>query len=226
MLGVSRSTVETWIRVGKYPAHTLPCGKRILYLDEVKSTPEVSAMLDTRWDEEMKTTPTSNYTSAELFAGCGGLALGLEKAGFHHILLNEFDRSACDTLRHNRPDWNVIEGDVHDIDFTPFRDKIDLLSGGFPCQSFSYAGKRLGFEETRGTLFFEMARAVKEIRPKVFMGENVRGLFGHDKGRTLQTIKDVIAELGYTLINPRVLRALQYDVPQKRERLILIAFPC
>ncbi len=223
LLGVSRATVETWIRSGKYPVHTLSCGKRIFYLDEVKSAPEVAAMLETRWEEEMNTIPTFNYTSAELFAGGGGLALGLEKAGFHHLLLNEFDHNACETLRHNRPDWNVIEGDVHDIDFTPFCGKIDFLSGGFPCQAFSYAGKRLGFEETRGTLFFELARAVKEIQPKVFMGENVRGLFEHDKGRTLQTIKDVIAELGYTLIEPRILRALQYDVPQKRERLILIA---
>lgn len=223
LLGVSRTTVDKWIGSGKYPVHTFPDGRRYFYIDEVQSAPEVASMLSTKWDEEMVVSPSFNFTSAELFAGGGGLALGLEKAGFHHVLLNEFDHSACETLRYNRPEWNVIEGDVHDIDFTPFRGKIDFLSGGFPCQAFSYAGKRLGFEETRGTLFFELARAVKEIQPKVFMGENVRGLFEHDNGRTLQTIKDVIAELGYTLIEPRVLRAIQYDVPQKRERLILIA---
>lgn len=223
LLGVSRATVEAWIRSGKYDVHTDAEGKRFFFLDEVSSAPEIASMLSTDWDNELSVTPTFRYTSAELFAGGGGLALGLEKAGFNHVLLNEFDHSACETLRCNRPDWNVIEGDVHDIDFTPFRDKIDFISGGFPCQAFSYAGKRLGFEETRGTLFFELARAVKEIRPKVFLGENVRGLFEHDNGRTLNTIKDVIAELGYTLIEPRVLRALQYDVPQKRERLILIA---
>lgn len=223
LLGVSRATVEIWIRNGKYKVHTLDDGNRVFFLDEVKSAPEVAEMLSSRWNEEKFVTPTYRYTSAELFAGGGGLALGLEKAGFSHILLNEYDHSACETLRQNRPEWNVIEGDVHDIDFTPFRGEIDFLSGGFPCQAFSYAGKRLGFEETRGTLFFELARAVKEIQPKVFMGENVRGLFEHDNGRTLQTIKNVIAELGYTLIVPRVLRAMQYDVPQKRERLILIA---
>lgn len=223
LVGVSRSTVELWIRSGKYPLHTTLDGKRIFLLEEIKSVPEIAAMLSTQWKEEAKTVPTINYTSAELFAGGGGLALGMEKAGFHHLLLNEFDHNACETLRTNRPQWNIIEGDIHDIDFTPFKGKIDFLSGGFPCQAFSYAGKRLGFEETRGTLFFELARAVKEIQPLVFMGENVRGLFEHDNGRTLQTIKDVIAELGYTLIEPRVLRALQYDVPQKRERLILIA---
>lgn len=223
LVGVSRSTVELWIRSGKYPLHINPDGRRVFLLEEIKSVPEVAAMLSTSWDEETKTIPSYNYTSAELFAGGGGLALGMEKAGFKHLLLNEFDHNACETLRANRPQWNVIEGDIHDIDFTPFKGKIDFLSGGFPCQAFSYAGKRLGFEETRGTLFFELARAVKEIQPKVFMGENVRGLFEHDNGRTLQTIKDVIAELGYTLIEPRVLRALQYNVPQKRERLILIA---
>lgn len=223
LLGVSRTTVDKWISSGKYPVHTLPDGRRYFYFDEVKAAPEVASMLSTKWDEEMSVTPSLNFTSAELFAGGGGLALGMEKAGFCHVLLNELDHSACETLRFNRPNWNVIEGDVHDIDFSPFRGKIDFLSGGFPCQAFSYAGKRLGFEETRGTLFFELARAIKEIQPKVFMGENVRGLFEHDNGRTLQTIKDVIAELGYTLIEPRVLRAIQYDVPQKRERLILIA---
>lgn len=223
LVGVSRSTVELWIRSGKYPLHTNPEGKRIFLLEEIKSVPEIAAMLSTQWKEEVKTRPSLNYTSAELFAGGGGLALGMEKAGFKHLLLNEFDHNACETLRANRPQWNIIEGDIHDIDFTPFKGKIDFLSGGFPCQAFSYAGKRLGFEETRGTLFFELARAVKEIQPLVFMCENVRGLFEHDNGRTLQTIKDVIAELGYTLIEPRVLRALQYNVPQKRERLILIA---
>lgn len=223
LLGVSRATVDTWIRSGKYPVHTGSEGKRYFYFEDLKDVPEIAAMLSSKWNEEKNVIPSCDFTSAELFAGGGGLALGMEKAGFHHVLLNEFDHSACETLRRNRPNWNVIEGDVHDIDFTPYQGKIDFLSGGFPCQAFSYAGKRLGFEETRGTLFFELARAVREIQPKVFLGENVRGLFEHDKGRTLQTIKDVIAELGYTLIEPRVLRAIQYDVPQKRERLILIA---
>ncbi|MBD5182699.1 MAG: DNA (cytosine-5-)-methyltransferase [Bacteroidales bacterium] len=223
LLGVSRSVVESWIATGKYRVHSDALGKKFFYLTEVKDVPEIAAMLNSNWEQETEVKPLQNFTSAELFAGGGGLALGMAKAGFNHLLLNEFDHSACETLRHNRPDWNVIEGDVHDIDFTPFHGKIDFLSGGFPCQAFSYAGKRLGFEETRGTLFFELARAVKEIQPKVFLGENVKGLFEHDNGRTLQTIKNVIAELGYTLVEPLVLRALQYNVPQKRERLILVA---
>lgn len=117
----------------------------------------------------------------------------------------------------------MIEGDVRHIDFTPLRGKVDFLSGGFPCQAFSYAGKQAGFNDTRGTLFFELARAVKEIRPLVFMGENVKGLISHDEGRTFDTIRNTIKELGYTLVDPRVLKAIMYQVPQKRERLILIA---
>jgi DNA (cytosine-5)-methyltransferase 1 len=223
LLGVSRATVETWIRNGKYKVYSDENKNRFFRMDELTSVSEISAMQNTLWYAEKMTMPIRKFTSAELFAGAGGLALGMEKAGFHHLLLNEFDHSACETLRHNRPNWNVIEGDIHNVDFTPYKGKIDFLSGGFPCQAFSYAGKRLGFEETRGTLFFELARAVNEIQPKVFMGENVRGLFEHDNGRTLETIKNVISELGYTLIEPRILRAIQYDVPQKRERLILIA---
>ena len=164
-----------------------------------------------------------DYTSVELFAGAGGLALGMHLASFRHELLNEMDSMACQTLRKNHPEWNVLEGDVHQVDFTPLQDKVDFLSGGFPCQAFSYAGKKGGLNDTRGTLFFELARAVKEIRPKVFMGENVKGLISHDNGKTLEVIRNVIKELGYTLVEPRVLKAIMYQVPQKRERLILIA---
>lgn len=147
----------------------------------------------------------------------------MELAGFSHIMLNEIEHDACNTLTYNRPNWNVVEQDIRTIGFKQFRDKVDFLSGGFPCQAFSYAGKQGGFNDTRGTLFFELARAVKEVRPKVFMCENVKGLAAHDGGRTLDTIKNTIKELGYTLIEPRVLKAIFFQVPQKRERLILIA---
>lgn len=223
LLGVSRATVEAWVASGKIEVHIGEKNARFFYLDEISLFPEISAMMNSSWEKEMGVKPVRRFTTIELFAGAGGLALGMEKAGFSHIMLNELDHSACETLRKNRSGWNVVENDIHEIDFKPFYKKVDLLTGGFPCQAFSFAGKRLGFEETRGTLFFELARAVKESQPKVFVAENVKGLLEHDNGRTLQVIRDVIAELGYTLIEPRVLRALQYDVPQKRERLILIA---
>jgi DNA (cytosine-5)-methyltransferase 1 len=100
--------------------------------------------------------------------------------------------------------------------------KVDILSGGFPCQAFSYAGKKLGFEDTRGTLFYEFGRALKECSPKVFLAENVRGLASLDNGRTLDTIKSVLGDLGYTVLEPRILKAVFYRVPQKRERLIIV----
>lgn len=222
LVGTSNATVQKWAENGVYPSHSED-GVKGFYLEELETFPEVEAMLHSRWDEELHTRPLREYTSVELFAGGGGLALGLSLAGFSHVLLNEFDKSACNTLRMNHPEWNIIEGDVRNVDFTPLRDKVDFLSGGFPCQAFSYAGKQGGFNDTRGTLFFELARAVNEIRPKVFMGENVKGLTSHDNGRTFSTIKNTIAELGYTLVEPRVLKAIMYQVPQKRERLILIA---
>lgn len=160
-------------------------------------------------------------TNIELFAGAGGLALGLEQAGIECLAFVEFNHKACDTLRANRPGWNVIEGDVHEVDFTSYRGKVDLVSGGAPCQAFSYAGKRRGFGDTRGTLFAEFARCVEEVLPKMFLFENVRGLLSHDKGRTFDTILHVFEGLGYA-VQHRVLNACYFGVGQKRERLIVV----
>lgn len=157
----------------------------------------------------------------ELFAGAGGLALGLEEAGIHGQTFVEFDKSACKTLRKNRPDWNVIEGDIATVDFKKYHGKIDVVSGGAPCQAFSYAGKRLGFGDTRGTLFAEFARCLKEVEPKMFLFENVKGLLTHDKGRTFKTIIHEFESLGYEA-KYKVLNAAYYGVGQKRQRLIVI----
>lgn len=222
-MGVSKATLLKWESNGSFVPETDKSGNKFFYIDQLKHIPEIKEMLQSDWEDEMRTVPLRPYTSIELFAGAGGLALGLEKAGFSHVLLNEIDHDACVTLQYNRPDWRVVEQDVRTISFKQFHNKIDFLSGGFPCQAFSYAGKQGGFNDTRGTLFFELARAVKEIQPKVFMGENVKGLAAHDGGRTLETIKNTIKELGYTLVEPKVLKAILYQVPQKRERLILVA---
>ena len=222
LTGTSNRTVHAWATNGTFTPCTFD-GVAGFDMDALRSIPEISNMLDSRWEEEMRVEPSRVFTSVELFAGAGGLALGMALAGFRHVLLNEFDAWACKTLHANRPGWNIVEGDVHSVDFTPLAGKVDLLTGGFPCQAFSYAGKQGGFNDTRGTLFFELARAVSEIRPKVFVGENVKGLVSHDNGRTFDTIRHAIAELGYTLVEPRVLKAIMYQVPQKRERLILIA---
>ena len=163
----------------------------------------------------------SKYNSIELFAGAGGMAIGMEKAGFHHVLLNDFDRAATQTLKENRLHWNVVHGDISKIDFTPY-ENIDLLTGGFPCQAFSYAGRKLGLEDTRGTLFYEFARALKESKPKVFLAENVKGLKSHDGGRTLEAMVSVFESMGYDVLEPTVLKGIHYNVPQKRERLFIV----
>lgn len=223
IMGVSKATLQKWEAKGDFIPSIDNLGRKFFYIKDLLHVPEIRDMVQSNWEEEMQTRPSRQFNSIELFAGAGGLALGLEYAGFSHILLNEIDHDACMTLKYNRPNWNIIEQDVRNISFDQFKGNVDLVSGGFPCQAFSYAGKQGGFNDTRGTLFFELARAVKEIQPKIFMGENVKGLTAHDKGRTLKTIKNTISELGYTLIEPRVLKAIFYQVPQKRERLILIA---
>ncbi len=223
ILGVSKETLRRWDTSGKLVSHRNDENNYRYYrIDQLKNFEQAQFLFKSQWSDETKIC-NNTYTVLELFAGAGGMALGLEKSGLKSVLLNEIDSHACKTLRRNRPEWNVIEGDVSKVDFTPYRDTVDVLAGGFPCQAFSYAGKKLGFEDTRGTLFFEFARAVKETNPKVLLAENVRGLLNHDEGRTLETIKDIIADLGYTLFEPRVLKAIFYKVPQKRERLIIIA---
>ena len=164
----------------------------------------------------------------ELFAGAGGLALGVEKAGFNTIGLIEIDKNACNTLKLNRPNWNVINENIANISsknledfFSIKKGELDLLSGGAPCQAFSYAGKRLGLEDTRGTLFYHYALFLKQLQPKIFLFENVKGLLSHDKGKTHETIVNVFKEEGYTIYE-KVLNAWDYGVAQKRERLIIV----
>ncbi len=157
----------------------------------------------------------------ELFAGAGGLALGIEEAGFDTIGLIEFDKAASDTLKCNRPNWRVINDDIANIScldleeyFNIKKGELDLLSGGAPCQAFSYAGKRLGLEDARGTLFYHYAKFLEQLQPKMFLFENVRGLLTHDKGRTYKTITDIFESEGYT-IQKQVLNAWDYGVAQK-----------
>lgn len=224
ILSVSKETLRRWEDSGKLiPVRHKDNNYRLYSKDQLQQFDEANMLFSTKWDDESNVQPMRSFSAIELFAGAGGLALGMEQAGLKSLLLSEIDKHACDTLEKNRPDWNVIRGDVSDIDFTPYKDKVDILSGGFPCQAFSYAGKKLGFEDARGTLFFEFARAVKETNPKVILAENVRGLLNHDDGKTLKAIKDIIDELGYELVEPKVLKAVFYRVPQKRERLLLVA---
>lgn len=231
-LDVSIDTLRRWDKGGIIRAQRDERGVRHFDVEEIR---RILSKRQSR--NEGGVPPTIRFLSdseanglsaIDLFAGGGGTALGLSKAGFTHRLLSEIDAHAAETLRSNKPDWNVVEGDVAEIDFKPYYGELDLLEGGFPCQAFSYAGKSLGFADIRGTLFFEFARAVEESMPKVFVGENVRGLLRHDEGRTLKTMMKTLREIedpetGFTYsVAYKIVKSQYHDVAQKRERLLII----
>lgn len=220
--GVSKETVRRWDHSGKLTAlREESSDYRVYSKDQLLQFDEARLFFEGNGKKKAEK-PKRTYTLIELFAGAGGLALGLERCAFKSLLLNEIDKNACATLRKNRPDWNVVEGSITEVCFKKFKNKVDLLTGGFPCQAFSYAGKKLGFEDTRGTMFFEFARCLKETNANVFMAENVRGLLSHDDGRTLRTMVKILDELGYHVEEPKVMKAIHHRVPQKRERLIIV----
>ncbi len=221
MLSVSKETLRRWDKNGSLKPVRHPTNNyRVYKASELKKLHQLSFLFNDNPIEKAK--PLRKYTTIELFSGAGGLALGLDNVGLACVLLNDFDRRACETLRNNRPDWTVIEGDVSKIDFTKYKGKVDVIAGGFPCQAFSYAGKKLGFKDARGTLFYEFARAIKEVGPLICIGENVRGLISHENGKTIQGMISVLDELGYDVLPPQVLKAIFHRVPQKRERLLIV----
>ena len=158
--------------------------------------------------------------SIEICAGAGGQALGLEQAGFKHVALVEIDTCACATLRKNRPQWNIVEGDVKTFSAKKYTN-IDLFAGGVPCPPFSVAGKQLGHEDERD-LFPEAVRLVRECNPKAVMLENVRGLFAPKFEEYRETIKGQLEEMGYACFW-KLIQTNHYGVPQQRPRTILVA---
>jgi len=219
-LGASIDTVRRWEKKGLIKAYRSKTGHRLFQMTELE---RLKAKLFGDSDENhykiLTASKKTKFKVVELFAGAGGLALGLHNAGLNCELLVEIDKFPIETLRHNCPDWNIVHDDIANVDFKGI--KADVVAGGFPCQAFSYAGKKMGFEDTRGTLFFEYARAIKEINPRVLIGENVRGLEKHDNGRTLDTMLQILDQLGYE-VKYKILRAQYLDVPQKRERLVML----
>jgi DNA (cytosine-5)-methyltransferase 1 len=221
LLSVSKETLKRWEANGKLLPVRLPNNYRVYAASSLQQFESLSFLFDGLTIQAVQ--PAQDYKVVELFAGAGGMALGFEKAGLKSMLLNDIDRYACATLRHNRPQWQVIEGDVAKLAFEQLcTEKIDIVAGGFPCQAFSYSGKKLGFDDARGTLFFEFARAVQELQPAICVGENVRGLTTHDNGATLAGMISILDELGYDVLPPQILKAILYRVPQKRERLFLV----
>lgn len=222
VLGKSKETLRRWDRDGKLDAVREPVSNYRVYRKE-----DVNSLIQpllSEIDNNIDNTevPFKDYKVLELFAGAGGLAIGLEQSGIQCAALNEIDKWACKTLRENRPNWNVLEGDIKEFSFTKYKNEVEIVTGGFPCQAFSYAGKKLGLEDARGTLFYEFARVVKEVNPLICVGENVKGLLSHDKGKTLQGMISILDEIGYNVVPVQVLKAINYNVPQKRERLILV----
>ena len=130
----------------------------------------------------MNNTPTF----IEVCAGGGGLSSGLIKAGFTPLLLNDNNKDCCETLKLNHPNINIVCGSMDKVDYTPYIDKVDLLTGGVPCQSFSQAGLRKGLNDPRGDLMFKFIDIINIVKPKLFMIENVKGLITHNKGETIK----------------------------------------
>jgi DNA (cytosine-5)-methyltransferase 1 len=159
----------------------------------------------------------------DLFAGCGGFRLGMESAGFSTVFANDIDPRSQRTYEVNTPNINFKCGSLVDIDPNELPD-FDCLTGGFPCQPFSMAGKGLGFEDTRGTLFFNIAEILRVKRPQTFILENVKQLYHHDQGRTFKRILEVLRdELKYD-VHVEILNSLNFGVPQNRQRVFIVGF--
>lgn len=160
------------------------------------------------------------YTFIDLFAGLGGFRLALSSLGAKCVYSNEWDAEAQEVYKNNF--GKTPEGDITKVD-EKLIPNHDILCAGFPCQAFSISGKQRGFEDSRGTLFFDVARIVKEKKPKIVFMENVKNFASHDEGKTLAVVKATMEELGYTFYQ-KVLNSVNYGIPQKRERIYMVCF--
>ncbi|PAF42728.1 DNA (cytosine-5-)-methyltransferase [Helicobacter sp. 11S03491-1] len=166
----------------------------------------------------------SKFTFIDLFAGIGGMRIAFQNLGGKCVFSSEIDEKTQKTYTLNFGE--VPDGDITKINENKIPDH-DILVGGFPCQAFSIAGKRGGFDDTRGTLFFDVARIIKAKQPKAFFLENVKGLINHRGGKTLATILNVLRNgLGYVVPEPKIMNAKNFGVPQNRERIFIVGFRC
>ncbi|MBR1528014.1 MAG: DNA cytosine methyltransferase [Oscillospiraceae bacterium] len=162
----------------------------------------------------------SGMTFIDLFAGIGGFRLALESLGGKCVYSSEWDKYARQVYQDNYGE--IPDGNITQVDETAIPEH-DILCAGFPCQAFSISGKQKGFEDSRGTLFFDVARIVKYQQPKIVFMENVKNFATHDKGRTLAVVKNTMQELGYSF-SYKILNAADYGIPQKRERIYMVCF--
>jgi len=182
---------------------------------------ELSAILNFPEIAPYKNKSNAEYKKIDLFAGIGGTRLGFQLTGkTKAVFSSEIDKFAIKTYKANFGE--TPHGDITEIDAKDIPDH-DILVAGFPCQAFSQAGKKLGFDDIRGTLFFDVARIIREKRPKAFLLENVKNIVSHDKGRTFSVIIDTLKELGYH-VDPALLKAKDFGLPQNRERVYIVGF--
>lgn len=174
--------------------------------------------------ETVNSTSADKYTLASFFAGVGGIELGFEKTGeFSTVYANELDKNAQITYAANYEEVPLDKRDIREVDATDVPE-VDIITGGFPCQAFSVAGYRRGFEDERGDLFFDLLRIIKNKNPRVIFIENVKNMVGHDHGNTFKVIREALAVNGYHL-SWKVLNSSEYgNIPQNRERIYIVGF--
>lgn len=175
------------------------------------------------YNPPFKAIDNPKFTFIDLFAGIGGFRMALQNLGGKCVFSSEWDTQAQRTYYANYGEYPF--GDIT-LESTKqyIPDNFDILCAGFPCQAFSLAGKRLGFAETRGTLFFDVAEILRRKQPKALFLENVKGLAIHDKGKTLKTILNTLDEVGYVVPTPQIVNAMYFGVPQHRERIYIVGF--
>jgi len=221
LLEVSIDTLRRWDKKGLVRSSRTQSNIRLFNLEDLKNIKSKNQNNYQGNRYKVLKSKKSDHSVIELFSGCGGMALGFENAGLNTKLLIENDKDCIETLAINKPKWNIVHSDIEKYNFKQYENDIDIVAGGFPCQAFSYAGKGLGFDDARGTLFFEFARCVNEVKPKIAIAENVRGLLSHDSGKTIKTMINTMKELGYK-VALKLVKSQFHDVPQKRERMFLI----
>ena len=192
--------------------------KNLLFDEESLNQPD--------WRDLEFSFPQRNIRLATCFSGIGAIEHAFRRLKLKHeiVFAGDVDEHCKQSYFANYLiDEKKWHKDIHDFSAKKYKNKVDILVGGAPCQAFSMVGKRLGFEDTRGTLFYEFARVIKECQPKLFIFENVKGIVNHDKGRTWQIIKTVFSDLGYD-IHEQILNSRDYGIPQNRERMFCIGF--
>ncbi len=194
-------------------------------IDKAKTFPQEELSTE-NWKDKPFSNIEKNVRIGTLFSGIGAIEHAFQRLNINHSIVFAGDiedkckKSYFANYKINEEDWFT---DVRDFDATKYKGKVDFIIGGAPCQAFSMVGRRLGFEDARGTLFYEFARVIKETEPKLFLFENVKGLLSHDEGRTWNVMHDIFEDLGYD-VHFRVLNSKDYGIPQHRERVYCVGF--